>query len=89
MLNCLKHFDILKEGSNSIASYNIFICVTLYLDIYMTIFMHITNKLPAWYNATPELLTTYNGCTDLNYTKHLTPKSDHLIIQDIKNIIQN
>lgn len=55
----------------------------------MTIFIHITNKLPAWYNATPELLTTYNGCTDLNYTKHLTPKSDHLIIQDIKNIIQN
>lgn len=51
--------------------------------------MHITNKLPAWYNATPEVLATYDGCTKLNSTKHLTPKSDHLIIKDIKKIIQN
>lgn len=51
--------------------------------------MHITNKLPAWYNATPEVLTTYNECTELNYTNQLTPKSDHLIIQAIKTITQN
>lgn len=55
----------------------------------MTMCMHITNKLPAWYNATPEMLATYNRCTELNYTKHLTPKSDHLIIQDSKHLIQN
>lgn len=89
MLDCLKHFEMLKEGSNSIASNHLHICVTLCLDIYMTMCMHITNKLPAWYNATPEMLATYNRCTELNYTKHLTPKSDHLIIQDSKHLIQN
>lgn len=34
MLDCLKHFEILKEGSKSIASNHLFICVTLCLDIY-------------------------------------------------------
>lgn len=40
MLNCLKHFEILKEGSNSIASNNILICVTLCLDIYDHLYVY-------------------------------------------------
>lgn len=28
--------------------------------------MHITNNLPAWYNATPEMFATYDRCTELN-----------------------
>lgn len=28
--------------------------------------MNIKNNLPAWYNATPEMLATYDRCTELN-----------------------
>lgn len=36
--------------------------------------MHFTNNLPAWYNATPEMLATYDRCTELNclYKTHDT-----------------
>lgn len=40
MLDCLKHFEILKEGSNSIASNRLLICVTLCLDIYDHLFAY-------------------------------------------------
>lgn len=83
--NYLKHFEILKEGSNSIASNHLLICVTLCIDIYDHLYAY--HKQTS--SATPEVLATYNGCTELNYTKQLTHKSDHLIIKDIKNIIQN
>lgn len=83
--NYLKHFEIFKEGSNSIASNHLLICVTLCIDIYDHLYAY--HKQTS--SATPEVLATYNRCTELKFTKHLTPKSDHLIIQDIKNIIQN
>lgn len=87
MFNCLKYFDILKEGLNCIVFNNIFICVMLYFDIYMIIFMYIINKFLVWYNVIFELFIIYNGCIDLNYIKYLIFKFDYLIIQDIKNII--
>lgn len=80
--NYLKHFEILKEGSNSIASNHLLICVTLCINIYNHLYNHPSS-------ATPEVLAIYNGCTELNYSKQLTHKCDHLIIMDIKNIIQN
>lgn len=40
MLDWLKHFEILKEGSNSIASNHLLICVTLCLDIYDNLYAY-------------------------------------------------
>lgn len=88
MLDCLKHFEILKEGSNSIASNHLLICVTLCFDIYDHLYAY-HKQASSMVQCNTRGARNLQRMYQLNYPKHLTPKSDHLIIQDIKTIIQN
>lgn len=64
-LDCLKHYETLKESSLSITctSDHLLICVTLCLDIRVHFIRISETMLQAWHKATHRAPATYDKCT--------------------------